>query len=136
MTISRLDAVHAWPVFCIRPEVAALTVAAMSSASSTMNGSLPPSSSTDFFRCLPARAPTELPARSLPVSVTPWMRGSAMTCSTSSMRRNVLVKTPSGAPASVNSCSMATAHCGVISACLRITVLPSTRFGPATRTTW
>ena len=49
--------------------------------SSTMNGSLPPSSSTDFFRCLPASEATLLPARSLPVRVTPCTSGCAMTCS-------------------------------------------------------
>ena len=37
-------------------------------------------------------------------------RGSAMTCSTSGMRRNTLVKTPSGAPASRKHCSIASAH--------------------------
>ena len=62
---------QAWPLFCIRPIVAALTVRPRSSVSSTMNGSLPPSSSTDFLRCLPASEATALPARSLPVRVTP-----------------------------------------------------------------
>jgi len=91
VTISRLAAMQAWPLFCIRPIVAALTVRPRSSLSSTMNGSLPPSSSTDFFRCLPASEATELPARSLPVRVTPSTCGWAMTCSTSGMARKTLV---------------------------------------------
>jgi hypothetical protein len=101
-----------------------------------MNGSLPPSSSTDFFRCLPASEATLLPARSLPVRVTPSTCGCAMTCSTSGMARKTLVYTPSGTPASWKHFSMASAVCGLSSACLSRIALPSTRFGPATRTTW
>jgi hypothetical protein len=56
-----------------------------------MNGSLPPSSSTDFFRCRPAISATLAPARSLPVRVTPCTRRSAITCSTSAILRKTLV---------------------------------------------
>ena len=44
-----------------------------------MNGSEPPSSSTTFLRLRPAISATAAPARSEPVSETPWTRGSAMT---------------------------------------------------------
>ena len=45
----------------------------------TMNGSLPPSSSTVFLICPPACAATCRPAGSLPVSVTAFTRGSSIT---------------------------------------------------------
>ena len=64
-----------------------------------MNGSLPPSSTTDFLRCLPAVAATDRPAPSLPVSVTAAMRGSAMIPSTRSVPMSSVWNTPSGNPA-------------------------------------
>ena len=49
-----------------------------------MNGSLPPSSSTLFLRCVPASAADGAPARSLPVSETPVDdAGSRSRCATS-----------------------------------------------------
>ena len=79
--MNRLPALQAWPVFSMRAEMAASTVASRSSDPSTTNGSEPPSSSTTFFRCRPAVAATAEPARSEPVSETPWMRGSPMSSS-------------------------------------------------------
>ena len=79
--MKRLPALQAWPVFSMRAEMAASTVASRSSEPSTMNGSEPPSSSTTFFRWRPAVSATAEPARSEPVSETPWMRGSAMSSS-------------------------------------------------------
>ena len=49
---------------------AVATAASRSALGITMNGSLPPSSSTDFLRFLPAALATDRPAPSLPVSVT------------------------------------------------------------------
>ena len=76
--MNRLAALQAWPVLDIRPRVADFTVASMSSESSTMNASEPPSSSTTFLRFRPATSATAAPARSLPVRETPCTRGSAM----------------------------------------------------------
>ena len=78
MTTKRFAALQAWPVLDIRPRVADFTVASRSCESSTMNASEPPSSSTTFFRLRPATSATAAPARSLPVSETPWTRGSAI----------------------------------------------------------
>ena len=62
----------------MRPATAALTVLSRFSPSSTMNGSDPPSSRMTFFRLRPATSATAVPARSLPVTETPAMRGSAI----------------------------------------------------------
>ena len=77
-TMKRLEAMQDCPLFWMRAVTASGTVASMSAELATMNGSEPPNSSTDFFRCWPAISATERPARSEPVSVTAAMRGSAM----------------------------------------------------------
>ncbi|CAM5742260.1 hypothetical protein SHIRM173S_00158 [Streptomyces hirsutus] len=56
-----------------------------------MNGSDPPSSSTTFFRWRPAISATAEPARSEPVSETPWTRGSAITSAICSVHRVAFV---------------------------------------------
>lgn len=81
----RLAALHACPALPNRPVTAYLTVLSRSSGWSTRNGSEPPSSSTTFFRCRPACSATADPARSEPVSETPWTRGSAMMVETCSL---------------------------------------------------
>ena len=73
---------QAWPALPIRPATASFTVLAMSSLSSTMNGSDPPSSRTTFLRLRPATSATAVPARSLPVTETPATRGSAIMSAT------------------------------------------------------
>ena len=57
---------------------AVFTAASRSALGMTMNGSLPPSSSTVFLIARPAAAATLLPAPSLPVSVAAATRSSAM----------------------------------------------------------
>ena len=74
----------------IRPRVADFTVASMSAVSSTMNASEPPSSRTTFFRFRPAISATAEPARSEPVSETPWIRGSAIMSAIWSLVANML----------------------------------------------
>ncbi len=98
-----------------------------------MNGSLPPSSIVLFFSAWPASAATADPARSLPVNATPRIRLSAITLADCSLVMKTLVHVPTGAPASMNNFSNASAHCGTFGACLQMMVLPSMRFGPATR---
>ena len=56
-----------------------------------MNGSEPPSSSTIFFRFCPAAAATAEPARSLPVTDTPAIRGSAIIVATCSLVAKTLM---------------------------------------------
>lgn len=77
-TIIRLLELHAWPMLYMRVAHAVRAASAGSAASRTTYASEPPSSSTAFFRCCPARDPTTAPARSEPVSDTPCTRGSAM----------------------------------------------------------
>src|SRR5262249_48226048 len=77
-TMNRLAAMQLWPLLTRRASAATLAATSRSASSRTMNGSLPPSSSTVFFRAFPARSATLLPASSLPVSVTAAMRGSSI----------------------------------------------------------
>src|SRR5699024_11347542 len=67
MTIRRLLELHACPVLYMRVSHASCAEALTSFVSSTIYGSEPPSSSTDFFRFLLACAPMVAPARSEPV---------------------------------------------------------------------
>ena len=59
-----------------------LTASSRSAEGITMNGSLPPSSSTEGLISSPAMAPTDWPAGSLPVRVTAATRGSRRIFST------------------------------------------------------
>ena len=73
---------HDWPLLIVRALIAAVSVASKSPLGMTMNGSLPPSSSTLFLMWRPAMLATALPAFSLPVSVIACTRGSTITFST------------------------------------------------------
>ncbi len=75
-TMKRLAAMHDWPLLIVRDFTAVATARCRSADGMTMNGSLPPSSSTLFFSARPARLATSRPARSLPVSVTALTRAS------------------------------------------------------------
>ena len=68
--MNRLAAMHDWPLLIVRALTAVRTAASRSALGITMNGSLPPSSSTLFLMTLPAALATWLPASVLPVSVT------------------------------------------------------------------
>jgi len=98
-----------------------------------MKASLPPSSITIVLRWRPATAATSRPARVLPVSVTPLTRASAMTRAACSLVRKRFCTTPAGNPASAMSFSIASAHPGVLGACLRSTTLPTISEGAAKR---
>ena len=100
-----------------------------------MKGSEPPSSSTVFFNASPAAAATDMPAGSLPVSVTAAMRGSWMSAATSLDGMNRLEKAPSGRPARRNRSSMARAVCGTFDACFSSPTLPTMSAGAAKRMT-
>ena len=78
-TMKRLAAMHDWPLLTMRAFTAVSMAARMSALGITMNGSLPPSSSTVFLICPPAAAATLRPACSLPVSETAATRGSSRT---------------------------------------------------------
>ena len=71
----------------------------------TMNGSLPPSSSTVFLSTSPAIAATDCPAGALPVRVAATTRSSRSTLSISPEPISSVWKTSSGKPALTNSSS-------------------------------
>ncbi len=106
-----------------------------SALASTMNGSLPPSSSTVFLMCLPAVDATSRPAPSLPVRVTAATRSSAMIAATASDPTSSVWNTPTGAPARANRSASASAHCGTFDACLSRPTLPAASAGAANRIT-
>lgn len=70
---NRFDELHACPALRVRPATARFTTFSISEFGSTIKASLPPSSSTERLRYFPARAPTTLPAVSLPVRLTQAM---------------------------------------------------------------
>ena len=78
----RLGELHACPELDNRARPTVSTSSPTSSVSKTTSGSEPPSSSTLLVRFLPATSATAAPAPSLPVSETPWTRGSAIISAT------------------------------------------------------
>ncbi len=78
-TMKRLPAMQLCPEFTSRAFVQTSAASSRSASSSTRYGSLPPSSSTVFFRSAPAFAATARPAGPLPVSVTARISGCSMT---------------------------------------------------------
>ena len=96
--MKRFAALQDWPVLSSRASVAASTTASRSSVASTMNGSEPPSSRATFFRCRPATSATAAPARSEPVTDTPWIRGSATIVAACSALTYTLTYAPVGQP--------------------------------------
>ena len=132
-TMKRLAQMQAWPLFCRRAVTARGIVWSRSAEAATTKGSEPPSSSTHFFRYLPAKEATERPARSEPVTVTAAMRSSAMMGSMRLDSTNRLVKMPWGKPARVKMPSTYSAQPGTLEECFRTIGLPAMMFGTATR---
>ena len=122
-----------WPLFWLRARHATVAAVLTSASARTMKGSEPPSSSTVFFKALPAVSATSEPALSEPVRVTPAMRWSAMRRSTAAEPMSSVWKTPSGTPASRNTSSMASADCGTFDECLSSITLPAESAGRPAR---
>lgn len=95
-TMNRLAAMQDWPLFCTRAVTAVLTASSRSAEGITMNGSLPPSSSTVGLISSPAMAATDWPAGSLPVRVAAATRGSRRMRSTALDGTSRVWKQPSG----------------------------------------
>ena len=95
----------------------------------TMNGSLPPSSSTAFLICAPAAPPTALPAPSLPVSVTAATRGSSISVATGPSRRAASGRRPPGSRRGGRSPRSPARSCGTFEACLSSPTLPAISAG-------
>ena len=72
--MKRLAAMQDWPLLSRRAVVATRAASSRSADGITMNGSLPPSSSTTFLISLPAMAATDCPAGPDPVSVAATTR--------------------------------------------------------------
>ena len=133
--MNRLAAMQDWPLFTIRAFTAVAIAAGRSASGMTMNGSLPPSSSTVFLITLPAADATWLPAVLLPVRVTAATRGSSITERTCSVSIRSVWKTPSGNPARRKMSSIASAHWGTLDACFSSPTLPAISAGAAKRKT-
>ena len=82
--MNRFAAMHDWPLLIVRAFTAVLMASSRSAEGITMNGSLPPSSSTVRLISFPAMPPTLRPAGSLPVNVAAATRESCRMRSTAS----------------------------------------------------
>ena len=133
--MKRLAAMQLCPLFTSRAAAAVVAARGRSASSRTMNGSLPPSSSTVFLSSRPARSATWLPARSLPVSVTARMRASAMSAGTAAGPTSTVPNRPSGRPAARKTRSISSAQRGTLEACFKIPALPAMSAGAAKRKT-
>ena len=87
-TINLFAAIQDCPLLSIRAVTAVVTAASKSALGMTMNGSLPPNSSTVFLICFPAAAAKLAPASSLPVRVAALTRSSAIKAATSDAPTN------------------------------------------------
>ena len=85
--------------------------------------------------CCPAAAATCSPAALEPVSVTAATRGSAISRATAAPGTSSVRNNPSGSPASRNTSSIASAHCGTFEACFSTAALPAISAGAAKRNT-
>ena len=133
--MNRLAAMHAWPVLNSRLAAPASAALSRSASSSTTNGSLPPSSSTLFFRQRPAVEAMARPAALEPVRVTARTCGFSITASTMPLGISRVWNTPSGRPASRSASSSANAEPGTLEACFSSAALPASRLGMAKRST-
>lgn len=97
-TMNRFAAMQDWPLFCTRAVTAVLAASSRSAEGITMNGSLPPSSSTVGLISSPAMAATDWPAGSLPVRVAAATRGSRRMRLTAPEETSRVWKQPSGSP--------------------------------------
>ena len=75
--MKRLAAMHDWPLLMQRAKAATSAALARSAEGMTMNGSLPPSSSTTFLISLPAMDATDCPPGPDPVRVAATTRSVA-----------------------------------------------------------
>ena len=131
--MKRLALMQDWPLFSRRAKVPTRAAAATSAEGMTMNGSLPPSSSTTFLISLPAMDATDDPAGPEPVSVAAITRLSRRIGSTRAEPTSRVWKVPGGNPARANRSWMNRAVCGTFEACFSSPTLPAIRAGTAKR---
>ena len=131
--MNRFELVQTWPQFINRVLIASGITVSRSAPSSTKKASIPPSSSNDFFRYLPASAATCEPARSEPVRQTPATRGSLMNVSLSAWPIKAIWKAPLSAPPPSTAFSNSSPLAGTLLDGLMMTALPTIKFGANTR---
>ncbi len=131
--MKRLAAMQDWPLLRQRANAATCGRLGRSADGITMNGSLPPSSSTTFLISLPAMAATDCPAGPDPVSVAATTRPSRRIGSTRAEPTSRVWNGPAGKPARANRSCMNSAVCGTFEACLSSPTLPAIRAGAANR---
>ena len=119
----------------MRANAATRAAAPRSADGITMNGSLPPSSSTTFLTSLPAMAATDCPAGPDPVRVAATTRSSRRMPSTRADPISRVWNAPGGKPARSNRSWRNSAVCGTFDACLSSPTLPAIRAGAAKRMT-
>ena len=134
--MKRLAAMQDWPLLIVRALTAVRTAASRSALGITMNGSLPPSSSTVFLITLPA-ALRDVAAGAVAAGERhrrdPRILDDA--ASPGRSRSAASGSTPSGKPARRKISSIASAHCGTFDACLSRPTLPAMSAGAAKRKT-
>ena len=123
------------PLFNMRPCAAPETAKSTSASASTINGSLPPSSNTVFFKHSPATLATADPAPSEPVKVTAAISGLRMTFSTWPEVMSSVLNKFSGKPALINISSTAKAEPATFEACFSAMLFPAIKAGAAPRNT-
>jgi hypothetical protein len=133
--MKRFAAMQDWPLLTMRALTPTFTASSRFALGITMNGSLPPSSRTDFLICFAAAAATLAPAGSLPVSVAARIRSSSSSFATASEPISSVWNSPSVKPASTNTSSIASADCGTFDACLSSPTFPAISAGAANRKT-
>ena len=129
--MKRLAAMQDCPLFRQRANAPTRAAAPRSADGITMNGSLPPSSSTTFLISLPAIAATDCPAGPDPVSVAATTRSSRRIGSTRAEPTSSVWKVPAGKPALAKRSCMNSAVCGTFDACLSSPTLPAIKAGAA-----
>ena len=117
--MKRLAAMQDCPLLIMRAFTAVATALSRSALGITMNGSLPPSSSTVFLMCLPGCAAT-CAARGLAAGERDGRDARVVDDARATWPEPIssVWNTPSGKPARRKISSMASAHCGTLDACL------------------
>jgi len=131
-TMNLFEATQLCPQFRNRPLMAPEAAFSISASSKTMNGSLPPSSSTHFLSLDVARWATLAPISILPVKVTPSMLESINISAIFEFPITVL-NNPSGAPLFSIDFSISMPHCIVALAGFKTIAFPAINEGAANR---
>ena len=131
--MKRLAAMQDWPLLRQRAKAATSAAFGRLADGMTMNGSLPPNSSTTFLISRPAMDATDRPAGVDPVSVAATTRSSRRMGSTRLELTSRVWNVPRGKPARANRSCMNSAVFGTLEACLSSPTLPAIRAGAAKR---